>query len=288
MAWGTLPSYSSAPSTQEFRLPRWPRSLFRWKLRRRRPGTLERLPGVPSPQLGNLRDILVHLPASYRPGDRRYPVIYMQDGQNLFDPATSFAGDWGLVDALATLPRRSVEPIVVAIPNAGEERIREYSPFLDPKIGGGAGDRYLDFLLDTLKPLIDSRFRTRPEPAATGIAGSSLGGLISLYGFFRRAGAFGFVAAISPSLWFADKAIFPLVEASPFVPGRIHLDTGTEEGTESLLNARRMRDLLIKKGYRDRVSLRWVEEAGAGHQEAVWGRRFKAALPFLLSSGERA
>jgi predicted alpha/beta superfamily hydrolase len=177
---------------------------------------------------------------------------------------------------------------VVAIPNAGEERIREYSPFLDPKIGGGAGDRYLDFLLDTLKPLIDSRFRTRPEPAATGIAGSSLGGLISLYGFFRRAGAFGFVAAISPSLWFADKAIFPLVEASPFVPGRIYLDTGTEEGTESLLNARRMRDLLIKKGYRDGVSLRWVEEAGAGHQEAVWGRRFKAALPFLLSSGERA
>src|SRR6185436_6141825 len=105
------------------RLPRWPRSLFHWKLRRRRPGTLERIAGVPSPQLGNLRDILVHLPASYSKGDRRYPVIYMQDGQNLFDPATSFAGDWGLVDALATLPRKGVDPIVVAIPNAGEDRI---------------------------------------------------------------------------------------------------------------------------------------------------------------------
>lgn len=269
-------------------MPRWPRSLFHWKLRRRMPGILERLSGVPSPQLGNQRDILVHLPASYPKGDRHYPVIYMQDGQNLFDPATSFAGDWGLLDALASLPRRSVDPIVVAIPNAGEERIREYSPFLDPKAGGGAGDRYLEFLLSTLKPLVDSRFRTRPEAAATGIAGSSLGGLLSLYGFFRQAGAFGFVAAISPSLWFADKAIFPVIEASPFVPGRIYLDTGTEEGTESLLNARRMRDLLHKKGYRDGVSLRWVEEAGAGHQEAAWGRRFKAALPFLLSSGDRA
>lgn len=247
------------------------------------------LQGLASPQLENTRDILVHLPAAYSgSGNRRYPVIYMQDGQNLFDPATSFAGDWGLLNALSTLPRRVPEPIVVAIPNAGEERVREYSPFVDLKAGGGAGERYLDFLLNTLKPLIDSHFRTRPEPEFTGIAGSSLGGLLSLYGFFRRAPAFGFVAALSPSLWFADKAIFPVVEASPFVPGRIYLDTGTEEGTESLLNARRMRDLLHKKGYRDGVSLRWIEETGAGHQEAVWGRRFKAALPFLLSSGDHA
>lgn len=270
-------------------MPRWPRSLFHWKLRRRRPGTLQALPAIASPQLGNARNVLVHLPGSYSSsGNRRYPVIYMQDGQNLFDPATSFAGDWGLLDVLATLPRRVPEPIVVAVPNAGEERIGEYSPFPDPKAGGGVGDRYLDFLLNTLKPLIDTRFRTRPESAATGIAGSSLGGLISLYGFFRSAGAFGFVAALSPSLWFADKAIFPVVAASPFVPGRIYLDTGTEEGTESLLNARLMRVLLEKKGYRQGVSLRWVEEAGAGHQEAVWGRRFKAALPFLLSSGDHS
>ena len=269
-------------------LPHWPKSMFHWKLRRRRPGTLERIPGVSSAQLGTRRDVLVHLPASYARSDRRHPVIYMQDGQNLFDPATSFAGDWGLLEALATLPRRTVEPIVVAVPNAGEDRIGEYSPFVDPKAGGGAGERYLDFLLNTLKPLIDSRFRTRADSAATGIAGSSLGALISLYGFFARPGAFGFMAALSPSLWFADKAIFRVVEASPYVPGRIYLDTGTEEGTESLLNARRMRDLLHQKGYRDGASLRWVEEKGAGHQEAAWGRRFKAALPFLLSSGDHS
>jgi predicted alpha/beta superfamily hydrolase len=244
---------------------------------------------VVSPQLGNVRDILVHLPGSYSATpSRRYPVIYMQDGQNLFDPATSFAGDWGLLDVLATLPPRVPEPIVVAIPNAGEERIQEYSPFVDPRAGGGAADRYLDFVLNTLKPLIDNRFRTNAEPAATGLAGSSMGGLLSLYGFFRRAPAFGFVAALSPSLWFGEAAIFPLVKASPFVPGRIYLDTGTEEGTESLLNARRMRDLLRQKGYRDGVSLRWVEESGAGHQEAAWGRRFKAALPFLLSPGDHS
>lgn len=269
-------------------MARWPRSLFHWKLRRRRPGTLVPIPGVESHELGNRRDLLVHLPASYSQSERRYPVIYMQDGQNLFDPATSFAGDWGLVDGLATLPRRTPDPIVVAIPNAGTERIREYSPFLDPKAGGGEGERYLDFLLGTVKPLIDRRFRTQAEPGTTGIAGSSLGGLISLYGYFRRPGAFGFVASLSPSLWFAHKAIFPIVEASPYIPGRIYLDTGTEEGTESLLNARLMRDLLHKKGYREGISLRWIEESGAGHQEAAWGRRFKAALPFLLTPGNRS
>lgn len=265
-------------------MPRWPHSLFFWKGARRRPGSIVTVPGVASPELGNARDLVVALPASYRraPG-RRYPVIYMQDGQNLFDPATSFAGDWGLAAGLARLPSRGPEPILVGIANSGEGRIGEYSPWEDPEAGGGQGDRYLDFVLDTVKPLVDERFRTDPRPEATGIGGSSMGGLIALYGFFARPGRFGFCAALSPSLWFAGGAIFPMVASVPLIPGRIYLDTGTGEGEEALANARRMRDLLVSRGYEEGTRLRYVEEPGAGHQEAAWGRRFLAALPFLLT-----
>jgi predicted alpha/beta superfamily hydrolase len=208
----------------------------------------------------------------------------MQDGQNLFDPTTSFAGDWGLQAGLDGLPGKGAKPIVVAIPNAGDDRIAEYSPFADSVAGGGLGDRYLEFVADTLKPIIDRDFRTNPGREGTGIAGSSMGGLISLYGYFRRPETFGFVAALSPSLWFADRAIFPFVETAPYIPGRIYLDIGTDEGSASLANARRMRDFLLEKGYREGLTLRWVEEAGAGHHEAVWGRRFKTAVPFLLTA----
>lgn len=264
-------------------MSRWPHSLFRWKPRRKRAGSLHTLEAFASPELGNHRDILVYLPSSYKNDDRRYPVIYMQDGQNLFDPRTSFSGDWGLLGALMSLPRRTIEPIIVAIPNVGEGRIAEYSPFSDPEAGGGEGDRYLDFILHTLKPGIDRIYRTMPGREGTGIAGSSMGGLISLYAFFSRPEHFGFVAALSPSLWFGDRAIFPLIEAAPHIPGRIYLDIGTAEGAESLVNARRMRDLLLSKGYREGVDFRWVEEIGGSHTEAIWGRRFKAALPFLLT-----
>jgi predicted alpha/beta superfamily hydrolase len=263
---------------------RWPHSLFRWKLRRRRSGSLVPIPGVGSSELGNSRDLLVYLPPGYQRSGRRYPVIYMQDGQNLFRPETSFAGDWGLLAGLDSLSPRSEEAIVVGISNVGEDRIDEYSPFVDAKAGGGAGDRYLEFLIGTVKPLVDQGFRTIPGREGSAIAGSSMGGLIGLYGFFRFPQAFGSVAALSPSLWFADRAIFDFVQAAPYTPGRIYLDTGTEEGSSSLVNARLMRDLLLSKGYREHVDFRWVEDIGGGHTEAAWGRRFKAALPFLLTA----
>src|SRR5258707_10110014 len=121
------------------------RFLLRWRARK---GRLVVLPSVHSPQLDNRRDLYVHVPAAPARGDNRYPVIYMQDGQNLFDPATSFAGDWGLKAALAWASRRGVEAIVVGIPNRGNARIDEYTPFADPKVGGGAGERYLDYIVD--------------------------------------------------------------------------------------------------------------------------------------------
>jgi predicted alpha/beta superfamily hydrolase len=243
---------------------------------------LEVLPNFYSPQLDNRRDILVQLPPSYQHSDRTYPVLYMQDGQNLFDPATSYAGDWKLAGILAAAARRRIEAIVVGIPHMGSQRVKEYSPFADPVEGDGAGDRYLDFLAETLKPVIDQRFRSRPGPRHTGIAGSSMGGLLSLYGFFRRPSIFGLAGVLSPSLWFAGEAIFSVVESAAYAPGRLYLDIGALEGPEHVARARRMRDLLRAKGYRLNRDLRWLESRCGRHDEASWGRRFAQALPFLI------
>jgi len=253
--------------------------------RRARAGAIHVLPAVESPQLGNRRDILVYTPGSYGRGATRYPVIYMQDGQNLFDPETSFAGDWGLKGALARASRRGIETIVVAIPNMGSDRIDEYSPFADPRVGGGNGDQYLRFLIDTVKLLVDERFRTQPDRAHTGIAGSSMGGLISLYAFFDQPDVFGFTAALSPALWFANAAIVQLAQRAPRIAGRVYFDVGLQEGARHVALARRFRDTLIAKGYDPVREFRFVEDRHGKHNESAWGRRFRKALPFLIKNG---
>ncbi len=245
-------------------------------------GTLKVLPEVYSPQLGNQRDILVYLPPSYERGSRSYPVLYMHDGQNLFDDATSFTCEWAVDETLEAASETGLEAIVVGIPNMGMARCDEYSPFVDRKNGGGLGEAYLDFIVQTVKPLIDERFRTLRDREYTGILGSSMGGLISLYAFFQHSATFGLVGAMSPSLWFADRAIFAAVEAARFVPGHIYLDVGTNEGGATVGNARRLCALLEQKGYRRGQELCYLEEPEAGHCESAWSRRLDHALRFLL------
>lgn len=246
-------------------------------------GNLKVLEKVWSPQLENSRNILAYLPPDYELDERkRYPVLYMHDGQNLFDPATSFAGHWELTATMETASRRGLPAIIIGIPNMGSERCDEYSPFVDDEMGGGKGNRYLEFILQTLKPIIDRDFRTLRDRAHTGIAGSSMGGLISLYGFFRPPYAFGFAGVMSPALWFADRAIFPYLVEEPFVPGKIYLDIGTREGKRALTDARQLQKLLIAKGYRLGRDLLYVEEKGAEHSESAWARRLRKTIPFLL------
>jgi predicted alpha/beta superfamily hydrolase len=235
-----------------------------------------------SPQLRNRRGVDIYLPESYAVGRRRYPVVYMQDGQNLSDPAIAFCGNtWHLDDGLAWLAERGIEPIVVGVHNTGEQRLAEYSPFADPAHGGGAGERYLRFLIDTVKPLVDRMYRTRKDRDNTVVAGSSMGGLISLYAFFRRPSPFGGVAAMSPSIWFGRGAILSHVERARTTRGRIYLDVGTEEGEATLTNVRALRRLLRRKGYRG-DSLRHLDAEGHQHREADWGSRLPRALEFLL------
>ena len=248
-----------------------------------RTAALQVLEGVYSPELDNRRDVLVYVPPSYHGGHRSYPVLYMQDGQNLFDPETSFAGEWGLGRVMAAAARRGLEAIVVAVPNMGTERLEEYSPYRESAAGGGGrGAAYAAFLAGTLKPLVDRRFRTRRSREHTVIAGSSMGGLISLYALFRHPHTFGAAGVLSPSLWFAGGAIFSDIDRAAFVPARIYLDIGALEGSEHVANARRMRDLLQAKGYRLGRDLRWLESRSGRHDERSWGRRFARALPWLL------
>ena len=261
-------------------------------------GSLRVLRGVHSPQLGNERDILVYLPTAYAASDQHYPVVYMHDGQNLFDAYTSFAGEWQVDETLLQLEHEGLAAIVVGLPNTGENRLNEYSPFAQPGLGGGQGDAYLDFIVQTVKPLIDATFRTLPQREHTMLMGSSMGGLISLYGFFRHPDIFGRAGVMSPALWFARKAIFPYVRQQPHRPGKIYLDMGTAEypmrgwrmfvprriANPSCVDSRDMRDLLVRLGYREGDSLRYVEDEGAIHNESAWARRLPDALRFLLGN----
>lgn len=246
-------------------------------------GSIKHLPHVHSPQLGNDRDLLVYLPPSYDAGDRRYPVVYMHDGQNLFDPATSFSGEWEVDQTLEQASEEEgLEAIVVAIPNMGAERTNEYSPFVDHSNGGGKGERYVEFLAETVKPLVDADFRTLPGRDHTGVAGSSMGGLISLYAFFRRPDIFGFAGVMSASLWFADRAVLGWVEEQAFAGGRIYIDVGMKEGQKTVDDVLRLRDLLEAKGYRNLDDLLCVVDTAGDHSERAWSRRLKRQMRFLL------
>jgi len=239
------------------------------------------IPKLRSPELHNYRDLIVALPPSYDSTDRTYPTVYMHDGQNLFDPDTSYAGAWGLGPVLDELSDHGMEAIVVGIANTRGFRLFEYSPFRDAEQGGGEGDAYLEFVTERVRPLIEERFRTARDPGRTVIAGSSMGGLISLYALFRRPDVFGAAGAFSPSSWFAKDALLESV-TPPADGARAYLDVGAAEPPRMLESVRRLRDRLRERGW-DEGALRYREDPDGIHHESAWGLRFREALPFLLA-----
>ena len=234
------------------------------------------------------RDVLVYLPPGYdSEARRRYPVLYLHDGQNLFDGATSFIpGQEWCVDetAQALITDRRIEPlIIVGIYNTGRERVEEYTPTVDPrhKVGGRA-DAYGRMLVEELKPFIDSHYRTKRGAAHTGLGGSSLGGLVSLYLGVRYPRVFGKLAVVSPSVWWDNRMIVRDVGALRRKPRlRIWLDMGTAESEDATDQARTLRDALVAKGWRLDGDLRYFEDVGAKHNEAAWATRVEPILRFL-------
>jgi predicted alpha/beta superfamily hydrolase len=255
-------------------------------------GTVLEQTKVYSPQLDNYRPIYTYLPPSYQTQPwKRYPVVYMHDGQNLFDEQTSYLNEWCVDETMEQFAREGHEAIIVGIANALDERINEYAPVTDERLGrGGKGDAYLDFLFETIKPMIDSEFRTQAGPDTTALAGSSMGGLISLYGFLRNPETVGLAACLSSSLWFGQQDLFALFEQFPHRTGRLYLDIGWlerdddfEEPHENtmLSTNRAMHALLQRQGY-SKKQLMYLEDRKGTHTEKVWARRFPFALRFLF------
>jgi predicted alpha/beta superfamily hydrolase len=236
-------------------------------------------------------DLVVYLPPMYEAeGERRFPVLYMQDGQNLFDPETSFikGNYWRMgetADALATAG--AIDPlIIVGIYNAGLKRLEEYTPVEDKRLGGGHADDYGRMLVQELKPLIDARYRTLPGAENCGLGGSSLGGLVTLYLGLQHPSVFSRLAVMSPSVWWRNRTILKTVAALGKKPDlSIWLDMGTRESKRGLADARSLRDGLIKKGWQLGEDLAYCEAEGAEHTESAWAERAGPMLRFLFPPG---
>jgi predicted alpha/beta superfamily hydrolase len=256
-------------------------------------GNIKRHRAFPSKILGNRRDVLVYLPRGYRRlSQRRYPVLYLQDGQNVFDAATSFSGvEWAVDETAERLIKENlIEPlIVVAVANMGEERVHEYAPtrgIIDAKAkrkirSKGLARKYGHFLMNELKPYIDRKYRTNPDAEFTGLGGSSLGGLVTLAIGILDPQVFGRLMVMSPSIWWDEFAIYRLVDSIKQKPSlKIWLDTGTAEpGWEQ---ARELLNRLVEKGWKLQKNLQYMEAQGAGHSEAAWAARVEPALRFLF------
>ena len=251
-----------------------------------RPGRLERIAGFESAILGGPRHLTVYLPAGYdEKPERRYPVLYMQDGQNLFDAERAYVPGqhWRVAEAAdAAIGERTASAmIIVGVDHAGVARMDEYTPVRDAKHdGGGRADDYGRMLAEELKPMIDARFRTIADREHTAIAGSSLGGLVSLYLLLTRGDLFGRGAAMSPSIWWGNRAVLATLENFAGEPPRLWLDIGGREGLEALQDARAARDRIARKGWGD--SFRFYEDRRADHSERAWASRIRRVLEFLF------
>lgn len=234
------------------------------------------------------RTVMVYLPAAYAiEPERRFPVFYLHDGQNLFDVETSYVPGrtWRAhttADAL-TLTGQMEPVILVGIANTGLRRMAEYTPTRDYKMGGGEGATYGRLLAEELKPFVDSTYRTETLPNRTGLGGSSLGGLISLYLGLELPGVFGQLAVMSPSIWWDHRSILSVVsrlEEKPKV--RIWLDMGMAEGARHVRDADMLYRLLVSMGWRAEVDLTYVVVEGGVHDEDAWAKRFGVVLRFLF------
>ncbi|HEY1896229.1 MAG TPA: alpha/beta hydrolase-fold protein [Terracidiphilus sp.] len=251
---------------------------------------LRLLRGFSGIHLPTPRDVIVYLPPGYDDeAERTYPVLFMHDGQNLFDGRTSFIKDrtWEMREQTdEVIEAGEVEPlIIVGIYNTGEHRLAEYTHERDWQRGGGEANRYGLLLTEELMPWIASQYRVRTDRESTGLGGSSLGGLVTLYLGLRHAHHFGKLAVLSPSVWWNHKSILGyLNERAPQIWERpkMWLDVGDREGQRTLRDAEMLARRLKANGWVSGHSLRFERVPNGTHDEPSWGWRVKPMLRFLF------
>lgn len=240
-----------------------------------------------SRHLDNDRTVLVYLPPKYDAATvDRYPVLYLHDGQNVFDQATAFGEEWRVDEtAQELITAGKIEPIiVVGVYNTGDRRIDEYTPTPAPDGDtGGHADDYGRMLVEELKPFVDETYKTLPNAADTAMGGSSLGGLLTIHLGLRYREVFGKLAVLSPSVWWDDRVILQEVETiSHKSEQRIWLDAGTREGERVIADSRRLRDALVAKGWTLGEDLAYFEAPDGEHNERSWAARVGPMLEFLF------
>lgn len=231
----------------------------------------------------NSHKIWLYLPPNYETSTERFPVIYMHDGQNLFDKKTSYAEEWEVDKTLNKLFKETRKGfIVVGIENDGEKRIEEYTPYEHKKYGGGKGDIYIDFLADELKPYVDANYRTKINAENTAIIGSSLGGLISFYGGLKHPKVFGKIGALSTSFWFSDKVNDFARKNGNQKNTKLYFLIGSKEGDNMVSDTKNMAKLLINVGFpTNNIKTKIVREGK--HNETFWRTEFLEVITFLYN-----
>ncbi|MGA9511072.1 MAG: alpha/beta hydrolase-fold protein [Candidatus Sulfotelmatobacter sp.] len=245
----------------------------------------------------NSRFLRVWLPPGYddaENGDRYYPVLYLNDGQNLFESSTAFGGvEWGVDETADRLIREgAVRPlIIVGIDNMGKDRIREYMPHrsMHPMMLRVQGRRYPDFLIKEVMPFVENVYRIATSPENTGLGGSSLGALIALYTAISRPGVIGRLLLESPSLWASNRQAVKESRTVRIWPEKIFLAAGTAEAgsperSRTVVDDVRELAAIMRRAVLSESRLRMVIKDGAGHTESAWGERFPEALRFLFGN----
>ncbi len=230
------------------------------------------------PQLGRDRMIRVLLPRNYSTSDQRYPVLYMQDGQNLFDQHTAAFRDWQLPKILDRQPLRR-QAIIVGIDHGGIDRSHEYAPF-KRGANGGQADAYIRFISDTLKPFIDREYRTLGHREATGIVGSSMGGLLAFYAGLQYGHIFGKTGALSPSLWFNPR-VMEVAKKHNGVKPKMYVAASKTE-MRSMESTMQGVYWALKTGGFDDHDIRVVARDRGKHNEVFWSREFKPMFEWMF------
>ena len=235
------------------------------------------------PQLNRHRRVWIYLPPNYEVTSESYPVLYMHDGQNLFDESTSYAGEWEVDETLNELYKeKDLGLIVVGIDNADAKRLGEYSPWKHPSYGGGEGDAYLEFIVENLKPYIDTHYRTLKDKDNTAMMGSSMGGLISHYAGLKYPNVFGKIGIFSPSFWFSINSFEYAALNSNIKNSKMYFVVGGKEGPAVVSDLEKMIAIMSSNGIEKNNIYKKIVPQGE-HNENFWKHEFKEAIDWLYS-----